>query len=320
MPVFEYIALFERYVRLNPALARQEFEAWRQGGDPVFGRLRVWACRLPGFLDDRAASEILAGVHDIVFWGSRDQRDVLLALRDLWNCMSSDVKARVEDRIIKVLPPNRRLSAADNRKHKAWAVHERIEWLRQGGCAISKKLDRRAQRLAALLPEAAKEGAVHAADLQDSRGGFVITDKSFGDVDAVPIVDLISWAIEGRGRTWGVLKEFDPLAGLSERRPVRLLAALRWNTLQGKDVNSAWRDFLLRAMRAERTSRGSQCSSPGGSPHYLWLGLCGRQAIGSKARTSFSLNETAKLLGSSPANWSTHLLPSPRPRAPERRV
>ena len=211
VPVFEYIALFERYVRLNPALARQEFEAWRQGGYPVFGRLRVWACRLPGFLDDRAASEILAGVHDIVFWGSRDQRDVLLALRDLWNRMSSDVKARIEDRIIKGPPPYPRLSAADNRKHKAWAAHERIEWLRQGGCAISKKLDRWTQRLAALLPEAAKEGAVHAADSRDIRGGFVITDKSFGDVDAVPIADLISWAIAGRGRTWGELKELDPL-------------------------------------------------------------------------------------------------------------
>ncbi len=164
VPVFEYIALFERYVRLDPALAGHEFEAWRQGGDPVFGRLRVWACRLPGFLDDRAAGEILAGVHDIVFWGSRDQRDVLLALRDLWNRMSSGVKARIEDRLIKGPPSYPGLSAADNRKHKAWAAHERIEWLRQGGCAISKKLDRWAQRLAALLPGAAKEGAVHAAE------------------------------------------------------------------------------------------------------------------------------------------------------------
>lgn len=253
VPVFEYIALFERYARRNSALARQEFEAWRQGGDPVFGRLRVWACRLPGFLDDRAATEILAGVHDIVFWGSRDQRDVLLALRDLWNRMPSDVKARIEDRIIKGPPPYPRLSAADNRKHKTWAAHERIEWLRQGGCAISKKLERCAQRLAALLPEAAKEGAVHAADSRDSRGGFVITDKSFGDVDAVPIADLISWAIEGRGRTWGELKEFDPFAGLSEERPVRLLAALRWNTLQGKDVSSAWSDFLQ--SNARRTDK-----------------------------------------------------------------
>ena len=56
VPVFEYITLFERFVSLDPALARQELAAWRQGGDPVFGRLRVWACRLPGFLDDHAAS------------------------------------------------------------------------------------------------------------------------------------------------------------------------------------------------------------------------------------------------------------------------
>jgi hypothetical protein len=67
------------------------------------------------------------------------------------------------------------------------------------------------------------------------------------------IADLISWAIEGRGQTWGDLKEFDPFAGLSEKRPVRLLAALRRNTLQGKDVSSAWEDFLQ--SNARRTDK-----------------------------------------------------------------
>jgi hypothetical protein len=47
--------------------------------------------------------------------------------------------------------------------------------------------------------------------------------------------------------------EFDPLAGLSEKRPVRLLAALRWNTLQGKDVSSVWGDFLQ--SNARRTDK-----------------------------------------------------------------
>ncbi len=47
--------------------------------------------------------------------------------------------------------------------------------------------------------------------------------------------------------------------------------------------------------RAEWTNRGSQRSSPGESPHYPWPGLCGRQAIGSKACTSFSSGGTAKL-------------------------
>ena len=211
--------------------------------------------------------------------GSRDQRDVLLALRDLWNRMSNDVKARIEDRIIKGPPPYPRLSAADNRKHKAWAAHERIEWLRQGGCPISKKLDRCAQRLAALLPEAAKEGAVHAADSRDSRGGFVITDTSFGDVDAVPIADLISRAPEGRGRTWVRLKEFDPFAGLSEKRPVRLLAALRWNTLQGKDV-----EFCVDGFSSEQRTPNGQA------------GVCSADRQAARRTTSSRDCATGKLL------------------------
>jgi hypothetical protein len=287
VPFFEYIALFERYVKLNPALAWQEFETWRHGGDPVFGRLRVWAGRLPGFLDDRAASEVLAGVDDIVFWGSYDQRDVLLALRDRWSHMSSDVKARIEDRIIKGPPRSRALSAADNRKHKAWAAFQRIEWLRESGCAISKKLDRRAKRLAALLPEAAKEAAVHAADSLDSRGGSIITDKSFGDVDAVPIAELISWAVEGRGRRSDPFRAFDPFAGLSEKRPVRLLAALRWSAAQSKDVSSAWSDFLC--SNARRTDKA-------GFPALVARRLAALPLAGIERPAAYWLESVHKLL------------------------
>jgi hypothetical protein len=109
VPVFEYIAFFERCVKLNPIFARQEFDAWRQGDDPVFGRLRVWSCRQPDFLEEYTACETLAGVHDIVLWGERDKRDVLLALRDLWDRMSRDMKAKIEDRLIKGTTALRRL-------------------------------------------------------------------------------------------------------------------------------------------------------------------------------------------------------------------
>ena len=191
------------------------------------------------------ASELLVATHDRVFWGSRDQRDVLLALRDSWNRMPDDLKATIEERILAGPPTYKGLSASNNRKHKAWAILERVTWLQQEGCSFATKMPGRLSRLGKTVPEWTREGAAHAADSRESRGGFVTTDKSIGEADDLPISELIPWAMKGRGRVWGKLQELDPFAGLCETRPVRVLAALRHETLKGSDVvSSAWSDFL----------------------------------------------------------------------------
>ena len=247
--VLEFAGLFERYAKGDPASARTELDAWRTNDDPVFGRLRVWATRLPNLLDDRAAAELLVATHDAILWGSRDRRDVLLALRDCWNRMPADLKATIEKRLLEGPPSYPAISARDNRKHKAWAILERVRWLQREGCAFGSKSGRRLHRLESIVPRFAHEGGAHAADSLESRGGFVTTDKSIGKADEVPISELISWALKGRGRVWGKLQEIDPFAGLCEIRPVRVLTALRYETQKGSDVAPAWIEFLQSSAR-----------------------------------------------------------------------
>jgi SIR2-like domain len=98
--VLDFANLFRRLVQHDKAAALCELAAWRQHDDPVFGRLRIWAAGLDKFLDDWAAGEVLANADDAIFWGSRDQRDLLLSLRRRWQSMPADFRATIEKRLL----------------------------------------------------------------------------------------------------------------------------------------------------------------------------------------------------------------------------
>jgi hypothetical protein len=68
----------------------------------------------------------------------------------------------------------------------------------------------------------------------------VTTDTSIDELASAPISELIPRAMEGRKRAWGTFRQYDPYAGLCEKRPVRLLAALTYELCEGKDVTEAW--------------------------------------------------------------------------------
>ena len=247
--VFEFVELFERYVRHDPASARGEFETWRND-DPVFGRLRIWASRFPKF--SRRYSSVRASsdrARVSIFWGPRDQRDVLLALRDGWNRMPNDMKVGIEKRLLAGPLGYKGSSAKINRKHSARAILERATWLQQEGCLFTTKMTNRLSRLAKIVPEWTGESAAHAVDSWEMRVGSVTTDKSIGVADELRLSELIPWALEGRKGVWGKQQELDPFAGLCETRPVRMLAALRYETLNKRDVASSWSEFLQSTAR-----------------------------------------------------------------------
>ena len=54
-----------------------------------------------------------------------------------------------------------------------------------------------------------------------------------------------SSGVSGRKHVWGALQEQDPFAGLSEKRPVRMLAALAHHLREaGPHITEAWTRFL----------------------------------------------------------------------------
>ena len=247
--VLDFANLFRRLVQHDKAAALCELAAWRQHDDPVFGRLRIWAAGLDKFLDDWGAGEVLANADDAIFWGSRDQRDLLLSLRRRWQSMPADIRATIEKRLLAGPPTIKNLSAAWNRQSRAFATLNRITWLRDQGCVFATNVETTLARLRKVVPQWKPAEAARAANSQEARGGYVRTDKSFRDLTDVPIAELIPQAMQRQKRVWGESQEYDPFAGLCEKRPIRVLAGLRYELHKGADVALAWSQFLYSAGR-----------------------------------------------------------------------
>ncbi len=77
----------------------------------------------------------------------------------------------------------------------------------------------------------------------------------FCELADVAIAELIPQAMQGQKRVWGESQEYDPFAGLCEKRPVRVLAGLRYELHKGADVALAWSQFLYSAGRQTDNSR-----------------------------------------------------------------
>ena len=247
--VKDFSNLFRRLVQHDKAAALRELAAWRQHDDPVFGRLRIWAAGQDGVLDDVVAGRVLAEADDAIFWGFHDQRDLLLALRRRWSTMPADIRATIEKRLLAGPPPSKGVSADSNRQRRAFAVLDRVTWLRNQGCVFWTKTETTLARLHKLVPPWTPAAAVHAADSREIRGGMVTTDTSFGDLANVPISELIPRAMQGQKRVWGTSLEYDPFAGLCEKCPARVLAGLRYELRKGNNVAAPWTQFLYSTAR-----------------------------------------------------------------------
>ena len=167
--------------------------------------------------------------------------------------MPADLQAIIEKRLLAGPPPAKGASAASNRQTRAFVILQRVMWLRDQGCVFATNVEATLARLRKVVPQWTPAEAPHAADSQEARGGFVSTDTSFGELANVPISELIPRAMQGQKRVWGESLEYDPFAGLCEKRPVRVLAALRYELQKGTDVAPAWSQFLYRA--AQRTDK-----------------------------------------------------------------
>jgi len=55
--------------------------------------------------------------------------------------------------------------------------------------------------------------------------------------------------MQGQKRVWGESQEYDPFAGLCEKRPVRVIAALRYEVRKDADCTPAWTKFLYSTAR-----------------------------------------------------------------------
>lgn len=254
--VFWYIGLFERLLAQDPKRARREFDAWVTHDNTLFYRLRVWACSLPAFLPTPVASATLAALPDEAFWTERGQRDLLLALKARWDTFDPAFRIEIEKRLLKGPPLLKGLSRAQWREWHAHAVLGRVLWLQQEGCAFSRPIDAALTKLRAEAPQWKDQYAATAADSQEARGGVVGTNQKFEHVEDVPIRELLRACIADSGRDHSFLTERDPLGGLAEKKPMRVLRALLFDDLPDDQARRwAWSKFLQANARREDKPR-----------------------------------------------------------------
>jgi hypothetical protein len=248
--VLRFAALFRRLATRNRSAALRELTAWRRDDDPIFARLRIWAAGIPGLLDARTAGKILSTVTNRAFWSERDKRDLLLVLARRWSELSPAHRKLLERRLRRGMPRKRIVNPDHFSKVRAYSIADRLAWLRVQGCAFSFDIDAEIAALRATIPDWTIEEGTHAADSLEGRGGTMHTDTSFAEgLAKLPLEQLIKAALGARERRPGFLEERDPYAGLCEKKPVRVLAALSRAIEVDEEIKIAWTYFLRAAAR-----------------------------------------------------------------------
>jgi hypothetical protein len=254
--VFWYIGLIQRLLAIDPIGARREFDAWLVQVNTLFQRLRVWACSLPDFLPAELATQTLATLNDKAFWSERGQRDLLISLKSRWDAFTPALRAHIEKRLLTGLPHFKGLSREQWREWKAHDILERVLWLQREGCAFMSPVEAAITKARAAAPRWKDQFAAQAADSQEGHGGVVSTNLTFDHVENVPINELLARCIAESGRDHSSLSERDPLGGLVEKRPTKVLRALLLDGLPDDRARLwAWSNFLQTISRREDSAR-----------------------------------------------------------------
>lgn len=251
--IIEYAALLQRLAEINPQAAKFEVHAWGSD-DPVFNRLRIWAMgnnTLVPMDDFLRQAELLP---DEAFWGSRDQRDLLLSLKRRWNELSETVQQRIEERI--VAGPDRWKNEEEQEfiERSAFAVLNRLHWLEGQGCSLRVDLRKLSEELQRRASKWKPEYSASAAASLEGRVGWVRTEKDTSGLVSVPLSAILAKAKELSGRSEEFV-ERSPFSGLVEEKPVRALAALHLVAKNGEYPEWAWRTFLTAETRKRDSPR-----------------------------------------------------------------
>ena len=178
--VVTFASLFDRLLEHDLPRAREEFLAWPSDDDTAFARLRLWASGKPVLATPHAFAQVMRQLSEKVFWGGYHQRDLLLVLSSRWGELSNRDRRQIEARLLR--GPIHWEGEEDDSyvERRAWAVLERIHWLRTHGCEFSFDVDNEIATRRADAPSWKPEISDHAAESREMRGGWVATDTKFG--------------------------------------------------------------------------------------------------------------------------------------------
>jgi hypothetical protein len=242
--VVSFASLYERLITVDAQRAREEFKAWPSNEGTAFARLRFWASGKREIATPEEFTQVILGLSDDVFWDTYHQRDLLIVLGARWAEVPDDDRQEIETRLLR--GPSRYEDEDDSYTERiAWAVLERLQWLRTHECEFSFDVESEIARRRPDAPNWKPEYAEHAAESREMRGGWLVTDTEHGALIREPIDSILSKACELSGRsTTDSLREHDPFAGLCAERPKRAYLALAHEAARDEFPLWAWKTFL----------------------------------------------------------------------------
>lgn len=254
-PVAYFLQLMEQLSVADPARAQVEIAGWPASDDEIYSRLRIWAASKP-IVSPRSAAKILLGLPDHVFWSSRQQRDLLYAIRDRWYSFSPADKTRFEKRLLTSSYPWPDEVVGGRPGAQAYYRLDRLHWLSSQGIAFSFNLDQQMAALREAAPDWSERSGVEAATSRAPKVRSVDTDSDPRELARVPLGEIIDRSRQIAGqRDFFEYSERRPFNGLVEARPARALAALSRATRAGDVPVSYWSTFLNNDRRKSDPAR-----------------------------------------------------------------
>ncbi len=246
--VLHFVSLFRRLYNFNANQARIELHRWRRG-DPVFTRLRIWACGLEDLVDGMGFTIEILSLSDEDFWSFKGERDLLLSLKSKWDTLSKDNRQLIEKRILKGPHKPRKLAKKEHVTRTAHKQLSKLHWLNSQGCELCLDLDSVTAKLRVKAPEWKPEYAEKAAESHGPRTGWVRTDTDWSNLNGLPLAEIIENAKKTKSRSYREFTEYAPFSGLCDDRPLRAIAALSIELKNGKFHSDFWETYLSRETR-----------------------------------------------------------------------
>ncbi|GAC18277.1 SIR2 family protein [Paraglaciecola arctica] len=243
---------FEALVQNDIALARKEYDSWRNNYSKHFLLLQVWASRNPEIAPFELV-EVLFGqeLNQDLFWSSSFTRDSLLTLQTRWSEMTVAGQSKIEERIVQ--GPYKWDQEDDEKfqSRRAWSVLDRLHWLSNNGCVLNCNLDAITKELKKLVPQWNVKSADSEANAVSRRGGFVRTETNYSALENLPLREILAKAGTLRGRTEDFLVEAEPFQGFVDAFPVKAFSSLNLAAQNQEYPDWAWRLFLNAKKREE---------------------------------------------------------------------
>jgi len=239
-----FVNMMTRLAQVDPVAARAEFDRWPTNVNQVFSRLRIWAANQQAILAPDEAAAVFLSLDEKTFWTSRQERDLLYAIRRRWSGMSAANRGLLEHRLLTGSLPCWPIPQDDLARVNARHRLNRLQWLSDRGVEFSFDLEAEMTGLRQIASEWEPRFAGRTAQPRVGKARMISTDTDPARIENLPIGQVLAAARGAAGIDFDSHVDNRPFLGLAEKRPAFALAVLTAAARKGEFPEREWAALL----------------------------------------------------------------------------